>query len=118
MVTPLFLSAEVHTACLSPYPLTNDILKPTLVQHNVKLKDKSGCEHQIDVYWEYEIAGNKHRVAIECKNYNSLVPIGKVRDFKGVLENTENTFALATEDFVAGILKDAISGETQYVSKI
>ncbi len=57
------------------------------MQHNVKLKGKSGCEHQIDVFWEYEIAGNKHRVAIECKNYDSLVPIGKVRDFFGVIQD-------------------------------
>ena len=67
-----------------------DVLKPTRVQHNVKLKGKSGCDHQIDVYWEYEIAGNLHRVAIECKNYNSLVPIGKVRDFRGVLDDLKN----------------------------
>ena len=68
----------------------NDVLKPTTVQHNVKLKGKSGCEHQIDVYWEYEIAGNMHRVAIECKNFISLVPIGKVRDFFGVLHDLNN----------------------------
>lgn len=67
--------------------VNNDVLKPTTVQHNVKLKGKSGCEHQIDVYWEYEIAGNIHRVAIECKNYDSLVPVGKVRDFQGVLSD-------------------------------
>lgn len=68
----------------------NDVLKPTRVLHNIKLKGKSGCEHQIDVYWEYEIAGNKHQVAIECKNYNSLVPIGEVRDFHGVLSDLNN----------------------------
>lgn len=67
--------------------VNNDVLKPTIVQHNLKLKGKSGCEHQIDVFWEYEIAGNKHRVAIECKNYDSLVPIGKVRDFFGVIQD-------------------------------
>ncbi len=70
--------------------VNNDVLKPTKVQHNVKLKGKSGCEHQIDVYWEYEIAGNLHRVAIECKNYDSLVPVGKVRDFQGVLADLNN----------------------------
>lgn len=70
--------------------VNNDVLKPTTVQHNVKLKGKSGCEHQIDVYWEYEIAGNLHRVAIECKNYDSQVPIGKVRDFFGVLQDLNN----------------------------
>lgn len=62
-----------------------DVLKTTYVQHNVKLKGRSGQEHQIDVYWEYEIAGTKHKVAIECKNYNQAVPIGRVRDFFGAL---------------------------------
>ena len=62
-----------------------DVLKTTDVQHNVKLKGRSGQEHQIDVYWEYEIAGTKHKVAIECKNYNQAVPIGRVRDFFGAL---------------------------------
>lgn len=55
------------------------------VQHNIKLKGRSGQEHQIDVYWEYEITGAKHKVAIECKNYNKTVEIGKVRDFFGTL---------------------------------
>ena len=64
-----------------------DVKWKTDVKHNVKLEGRSGQKHQIDVYWEYEIAGNKHRVAIECKNYNKLVPIGKVRDFKGVLDD-------------------------------
>lgn len=57
------------------------------VQHNVKLKGNSGCKHQIDVLWEYEFEGKMHRVAIECKNYNSQIPIGKVRDFFGVLHD-------------------------------
>ena len=70
--------------------VNNDVLKPTVVQPNVILTGKSGCKHQIDVYWEYEIAGNMHRVAIECKNYNSLVPVGKVRDFYGVLLDLNN----------------------------
>lgn len=67
-----------------------DGIKTINVQHNVKLVGKSGQEHQIDVYWEYEYAGIKHKVAIECKNYNSVVPIGKVRDFYGVLSDLNN----------------------------
>lgn len=81
---------ELFTRHIYQKLVNNDVLKPTLVQHNVKLKGKSGCEHQIDVYWEYEIAGNKHRVAIECKNYNSKVEVGNVRDFKGVLDDLNN----------------------------
>lgn len=59
------------------------------VQHNVKLRGKSGLNHQIDVYWEYEKNGEVHRVAIECKNYSYGVSIGKVRDFYGVISDLE-----------------------------
>ena len=85
---------ELFTQRIYQKLVDNDVLKPTKVQHNVKLTGKSGCEHQIDVYWEYEIAGNMHRVAIECKNYDSQVPIGKVRDFFGVLRDHVSFFRI------------------------
>ena len=65
-------------------------LLSSIVQHNVKLKGKSGFEHQVDVLWEYEKDGEVHRVAIECKNYNQKIPIGRVRDFFGVLYDVGN----------------------------
>ena len=100
---------ELFTRHIYQKLVNNDVLKPTKVLHNIKLKGKSGCNHQIDVYWEYEIAGNKHRVAIECKNYNSLVPIGKVRDFKGVLDdlNNVNGIMVSNKGFQAGAIKFA-----------
>lgn len=55
------------------------------VEHNIVLTGKSGCAHQIDVYWEFRVAGQTHKVAIECKAFASSVPIGRVRDFQGVL---------------------------------
>ncbi len=95
---------EIFTQHIYQKLVNNDVLKPTKVEHNVKLQGKSGCEHQIDVYWEYEIAGNKHRVAIECKNYNSLVPVGKVRDFHGVLSelNNVNGIMVSSKGFQTG----------------
>lgn len=60
------------------------------VQHNIKLKGHSGCEHQIDVYWEYEKNGVNHHVAIECKNYNKRVEKEKVCAFQGVLADFDN----------------------------
>ena len=100
---------ELFTRRIYQRLVDNDVLKPALVQHNVKLKGKSGCEHQIDVYWEYEIAGNKHRVAIECKNYNSQVEIGNVRDFKGVLEdlNNVNGIMVSAQGYQSGAKKYA-----------
>jgi len=46
------------------------------IQHNVNMLGKSGCEHQIDVFWEFKMAGEAHRVAVECKNYSTNVPAG------------------------------------------
>lgn len=60
------------------------------VQHNIKLEGKSGCKHQIDVYWEFEMMGEVYKVAIECKNYSNKVSIGKIRDFFGVLSDVGN----------------------------
>jgi len=59
------------------------------VQHNVEIQGKA-FKHQIDVYWEYQIAGIIHKVAIECKNYSSNVSVAKVRDFYGVLSDIGN----------------------------
>ena len=64
-------------------------VKTIKLKHNVKLLGNSGTRHQIDVYWEYEKDGQLHKVAIECKNYSKNVPIGKVRDFYGVLADIE-----------------------------
>ena len=65
-------------------------VKTIKLQHNVKLLGNSGTRHQIDVYWEYEKDGQLHKVAIECKNYSKNVPIGKVRDFYGVIDDIDD----------------------------
>lgn len=82
----------------------SDVVKATTVQHNVKLTGRSGQKHQIDVYWEYEIAGNKHKVAIECKNYNKPVPLSVVQGFKGVLDdlNGVNGIIVTKKGFQSG----------------
>ena len=75
---------EVYQQLLScQYPNIAD------VQHNIKLEGRSGCEHQIDVYLEYERNGVKHRVAIECKNYSKHVPKERVCAFQGVLSDLD-----------------------------
>lgn len=79
------LSQEIYKCLLKSEGFTN-----VDVKHNVKIEGKSGCKHQIDVYWEFQIAGDTHRVAIECKNYSSEVSVGKVRDFFGVIHDIGN----------------------------
>lgn len=70
--------------------VNTDVVNSTNVKHNIQLVGKSGQAHQIDVYWEYKIAGVVQCVAIECKNYNKPVPIGKVRDFHSVISDLNN----------------------------
>ena len=70
--------------------LKNLYVKNIEVKHNVKLTGKSGQKHQIDVYWEYQYDNTTFKIAIECKNYNHTVSIGKVRDFFGVLYDLED----------------------------
>lgn len=65
-------------------------IKNISVQHNIKLTGKSKQKHQIDVYWEYEIAGIRNKIAIECKNYGKEVSIAKVKDFLAVLTDLNN----------------------------
>ena len=103
---------ELFTRRVYQKLVNNDVLKPTKVEHNVKLQGKSGDKYQIDVYWEYEIAGNKHRVAIECKNYSSLVPVGKVRDFQGVLTDLNNVIGIMVTS--RGFQKGAINYAEEY----
>lgn len=64
--------------------------KNICVKHDVKLIGSSGQEHQIDVYWEYQLADVTHKVAIECKEYSKPLAIGKVRDFYGVLADLKD----------------------------
>jgi hypothetical protein len=60
------------------------------VQHNIELMGKSGCSHQIDVYWEFKLAGQTYKTAIECKAFDQNIPIGRIRDFYGVLLDVPN----------------------------
>ncbi|GAB6847069.1 restriction endonuclease [Paraburkholderia kururiensis] len=52
-----------------------------VVARNVQIRGKTGQSHQVDVYYEFEKAGVRHRVAIECKNTKRPIDIGKVGAF-------------------------------------
>ncbi len=79
------LTQEIYQAINS-----SEDIKTIDVQHNIRLLGKSGCKHQIDVYWEFEMMGETHKIAVECKNYSSEVSVGRIRDFFGVLHDVGN----------------------------
>lgn len=79
------LTQEIYQAINS-----SEDVKTVDVQHNIRILGKSGCKHQIDVYWEFEMMGETHKIAVECKNYSSEVSVGRIRDFFGVLHDIGN----------------------------
>lgn len=96
------LTKEIFEALLNEDGVTID------VQHNVEIQGKA-FKHQIDVYWEYQIAGIVNKVVIECKNYNVNVSIAKIRDFYGVLSDIGNTngIMVSKKGFQSGAIKFA-----------
>jgi hypothetical protein len=79
------------------------------VQHNVKIKGKSGVEHQIDVFWEYKYAGVTHRVLIECKHYSHPVSLLHVRNLHGLITDIPNSSGIlvTTVGYQSGVVEYA-----------
>lgn len=85
------LEFELLVRAIYEQILSQEDIKNIMVQHDVKKEGRSGQKHQVDLYWEFEVAQTVHRVAVECKEYKNPVQIGKIRDFYGALEDLGNT---------------------------
>lgn len=57
------------------------------VQHDVILRGKSGAPHQVDVFWEFEVAGVKYATCIECKDHKNPVKKSVVATLIGILDD-------------------------------
>jgi len=79
------------------------------VRHNTDILGRSGCAHQIDVYWEFRLGGVLFRTAIECKRYASTLEIGRVRDFYAALADVGNIqgIVITTVGYQSGAKKFA-----------
>lgn len=78
------------------------------IQHDVILIGAKG-DHQIDLYWEFAVAGIVHKVAVECKDYKRRVTIDRIRAFHDTLEDiggVKGVFA-TTSGFQTGALEYA-----------
>ena len=81
---------EQFVALLQQALLNAEIIteqKNIKIELNKKIVDSCGVEREFDLYWEYELAGITYKTVIECKDYNSRIPlekidalIGKIRD--------------------------------------
>ena len=81
------------------------------VVHNCKLIDKNGVERQFDLYWEFELGGLIYRTIIECKDFESTVPISKVDELVGKLKAFPDIRGIiATRNgFQSGGVKEAVA---------
>jgi hypothetical protein len=79
------LTRDVYEALLR-----SDGIDTVEVCHDTEVLGRSGCSHQIDVYWEFRLGGVLFRTAIECKRYASSLEIGRVRDFYAALADIGN----------------------------
>jgi hypothetical protein len=82
---------EILTQAIYQAILRSEGVETINVLHNVDISGKSGCKHQIDVYWEFRLGGVTFKTAIECKRYADPLEIGRVRDFYAVLADVGNT---------------------------
>ena len=88
--------------------LHHEGVKNIEIKHNVTLKGLKG-QHQIDVYWRYELAGVEYQTAIECKNYGSTVEIKDIRAFESTLSDIQsiNGIFVAKTGYQSGAIEYA-----------
>ncbi|HDY87269.1 MAG TPA: hypothetical protein ENH82_04030, partial [bacterium] len=66
--------------------LSQSAVKTIEVERNVVLQGKT-TRHEIDVYWEFELAGIKYVTVIQAKDWSSKVPQGEMLKLKGILDD-------------------------------
>lgn len=77
------------------------------VKKRAKIPDSRGNLYEIDVFFEFEIAGIKHRVAIECKEHKRTVSRDDVIAFCGKIRDMPSTIGVfvSASGFQSGALK-------------
>lgn len=61
-----------------------------VVSTNASILGKSGVKHEFDVFYEFEHLNIRHRIAIECKDWNSPITKGEIGEFVSKLNDLNN----------------------------
>ena len=80
---------EVLTQQIFQQLLNQSDVKNVRVEQNVILKGKTAA-HQIDVFWQYEVAGITYTTVVQTKDWSQTVQQGQLLMFKSVLEDLPN----------------------------
>jgi hypothetical protein len=79
-------SYEELTQAIFTALLHQDLVTTVAVQRNVKLQGKTG-QHEIDVYWRFDVAGIAYETLVQCKDWTNAIPQGAILTFKAVLDD-------------------------------
>lgn len=84
--------------------LQNEHLKNSKIEKNHFEIGLSGAQHEFDVFYEVNIAGITHKVAIECKNHKKNVEKADFSAFKDKLNecNIKTGFMIAANGYQKG----------------
>lgn len=79
------------------------------VQHDVRIQGRSGTSHQIDIFWEFNLAGVVYQTAVECRRYKSKIKKSHVAAFHSVIADIgcTNGVIVTTEGFQSGAVSYA-----------
>ena len=83
-----------------------------LVTQNARIKGRSQAFHQFDIYYEFERAGTRYKVAIECNDPKLPVDRGIIGEFGTKLADVGNTIGVVVSR--AGYLPGVDTLANQY----
>ena len=81
-----------------------------IVSKKADLQDVYGVTHNIDVFYQFEKVGITHKVAFECKNWNTAVTKEKVAAFAKIIEDIKGVVGVMVSN------KGYQSGAKQYAT--
>ncbi|EHQ06282.1 restriction endonuclease [Leptonema illini] len=77
---------EILTKDIFKEILSQDSVENLRVEHDIIIPGKT-TSHQIDVFWEFKIAGVTYQTIVQAKHWNSRVDQGELLKFKSVLDD-------------------------------
>lgn len=84
------LAQEIYQA-FCDFDISENGFKKIQVQHDVKIQGKSGATHQIDVFWEFNLAGVNYKTLVEVKDWKSPVEKEQILSLKAKIDDIPNS---------------------------
>lgn len=86
MATNTGIPYELITQQIFQEILDQDSVRTVKVKHNVTLRGKT-ISHQLDIFWEFDLAGIRYATVVQAKDWSTDVDQGELLKFKAVLDD-------------------------------